>query len=159
VGTTCCIEPLARMLKDPDALVNQLAEHALWSVWFRLGKEEANHHVCRGSQAIGRGEHEHAVSHFNQALRIDPAFAEAYNQRALAYYLMERFEESIADCHRTIKRMPCHFGAWAGLGHCHAHLGRFDEALSAYEKALQINPHLESLQPSINELKKRLSGE
>jgi len=36
--------------------------------------------------------------------------------------------------------MPCHFGAWAGLGHCYAHEGRLAEAVEAYERALEINP-------------------
>jgi len=69
-----------------------------------------------------------AIEHFTLALEIDPRFAEAYNQRAIAQYLQEQFSQSIADCRRTIELMPCHFGAWAGLGHCHAHEGRLEKA-------------------------------
>jgi tetratricopeptide (TPR) repeat protein len=52
--------------------------------------------------------------------------------------------------------MPCHFGAWAGMGHCHAHLERISEAIECYEKALSINPHLHCIKETIRELKKRL---
>jgi len=50
-------------------------------------------------------------------------------QRAIVHYLSERFDESVEDCHRTVSRMPAHFGAWAGMGHCYAHLGKHVEAI------------------------------
>src|SRR2546430_1001034 len=31
--------------KDPDPMVNEIAEHALWAVWFRGGSEQANHEL------------------------------------------------------------------------------------------------------------------
>src|SRR3984885_865642 len=38
VGKGCCIKELAHHLRDPDPVVNEMAEHALWSIWFRSGK-------------------------------------------------------------------------------------------------------------------------
>jgi cytochrome c-type biogenesis protein CcmH/NrfG len=55
--------------------------------------------------------------------------------------------------------MPCHFGAWAGMGHCHAHVGRFKDALAAYRKALAINPHLECLTEACAELERQTDPE
>jgi tetratricopeptide (TPR) repeat protein len=159
VGCKKCIEPLAEQLKDRDPLVNQMAEHAMWSIWFRLGSEEANHHLCRGAKAIDRGDYDHAISHFNHAIEITPDFAEAYNQRALAKYLLESFEESIADCRRTVELMPMHFGAWAGMGHCNAHLGQLQQAVQCYERALAINPHMCQVREAIHELKGRISAD
>jgi tetratricopeptide (TPR) repeat protein len=155
VGGSCCIKELAERLKDPDPMCNQMAEHALWSIWFRLGSPEANHQLCRGAKALGRREFDHAIGHFTQAIELNPDFAEAYNQRAIAYYLMEQYEESIRDCLATVERMPCHFGAWAGMGHCEAHLGRLTDAIGSYERALEINPHLECIKQTIDELRQR----
>lgn len=157
VGPGCCVEELSNQLKDPDSVINELAEHALWAVWLRCGKtREVNQLVCRGAEALSTREFKRAIDHFNQAIRQDPDFAEAYNQRAIAYYLSEDYEKSIGDCHRAIVRMPCHFGAWAGMGHCHAHLERIDKAIECYEKALEINPHLHCIEETIQELKKQL---
>ena len=158
VGGRCCIPPLAARLKDSDKMVNQMAEHALWSVWFRSGTPEANHEVCRGTRALGRRDFAHALSHFDRAAALDPTFAEAYNQRAIVHYLSEGFEASIDDCHRAVSRMPCHFGAWAGMGHCHAHLGKHDEAIRSYEKALEINPRLEGVRQGIESLREESTG-
>lgn len=157
VGSACCVPELANHLKDADPVVHEMTEHALWSIWFRLGNSpEANHELARGAQALERKDFEHAIDHFNRAVELDPSFAEPYNQRAVAAYLMERYEASIADCQRTIERMPVHFGALAGMGHCYAHLGKLREAIETYERALAIHPHLECLREAIPELRARL---
>lgn len=155
VGGKCCLKDLAAQLKHPDPMVNQMAEHALWSIWFRLGSIEANHELCRGTQYLNRGEYDHAICCFTKALEKDPNFAEAYNQRALAKYLLERYDESLEDCARTVQLMPCHFGAWSGMGHCHAHMGRINEALECYEKAISINPGFGGIRQAIAELANR----
>jgi tetratricopeptide (TPR) repeat protein len=154
VGGKCCVPALVEQLKDPDRVVNEMAEHALWAVWFRSSTVEANHQLCRGSQALNRREFEHAIRHFDRAIAIDPKFAEAYNQRAIAHYLHEEYEESVQDCRMAVELMPAHFGAWAGLGHGYAHLGRLEEAREAYEKALAINPHLSCVREMIEELRR-----
>jgi tetratricopeptide (TPR) repeat protein len=156
VGTGCCAKELAQQLKDPDPIVNEMAEHALWSIWFRLGTPPANHELGRGAQALGRREFDHAIEHFTRAIEMCPDFAEAYNQRAIAQYLQEHWEESVADCERTVERMPFHFGALAGMGHCYAHLGKLRRAIKCYENALEVNPHLGCIQQAIGELKRRV---
>ncbi|HET6252318.1 MAG TPA: tetratricopeptide repeat protein [Tepidisphaeraceae bacterium] len=155
-GEKCSIPCVASQLQHPDSVVNQMAEHALWSIWFRCGNDEANNELCRGTRALNRRAFDCAMQHFTRATELDPTFAEAYNQRAITKYLNERYEESIADCREAIERMPCHFGAWAGLGHCHAHQGRLSDALSCYERALAINPHLDGIREAITELKREL---
>jgi tetratricopeptide (TPR) repeat protein len=153
VGTPCAIPDLAVELKHPDKMVNEMAEHALWSVWFRGGTPQANHELARGAQALEGRDFRHAIEHFDRAIAQCPAFAEAYNQRAIARYLLEEYEGSIEDCREAIERMPCHFGAHAGMGHCYAHLGRPREAVECYEKALAANPHLDCIRQTIEHLK------
>jgi tetratricopeptide (TPR) repeat protein len=158
VGPACCTEELSIQLRDPDPVINDLAEHALWAIWLRSGKSpEANQLVCRGAEALNTRDFPKAIEIFSQAIRVDPDFAEAYNQRAIAYYLSEDYPRSIADCRRAIMRMPCHFGAWAGMGHCHAHLDEIPQAIECYEKALAINPHLHCVEETVGELKKRIN--
>jgi len=155
VGTACSVADVAVELKHPDKIVNEMAEHALWSVWFRCGTPPANHELMRGAQALERKDIPHAIRHFDRAIEQCPTFAEPFNQRATARYLQEEYEPSIADCQRAIELMPCHFGALAGMGHCYAHLGKAREAVAAYERALEVNPHLECVRQTVAELKSR----
>jgi tetratricopeptide (TPR) repeat protein len=154
VGTRCCVKPLSEQLKHPDPVVNDMAEHALWTIWFRLGTPEANHQLARGTQALTRRDFDHAMCHFSKAIELDPSFAEAYNQRALAEYLQEQYEPAIEDSRQATARMPCHFAAWAGMGHCQAHLGRREEAIRSYERALAINPHLTCVKEAVEALRR-----
>ena len=148
---------LAGLLKDRDPMVNQMAEHAMWTIWFRSGAtDEANRELCRGTKAMNRREFDVAVEHFDRAVAADPGFAEAYNQRALVRYLQERYEECIVDCKLVVERMPHHFGAWAGLGHCYAHLGRLNDAVRCYEKVLSIHPSFGGVAQVLEELRSRL---
>jgi tetratricopeptide (TPR) repeat protein len=156
VGDTTTVDPVCRLLADADPVVNQMAEHALWSIWFRAGTPEANHDLCRGVKALHRREFERAITHFDAAVAAVPTFAEAYNQRAIAHYLADRYELSIADCRKATRLVPCHFGAWAGMGHCFLSLSRFKQALGSYERALAINPHLDSLRQTAAEIRSRL---
>lgn len=150
---------VAGLLKDSDPMVNQMAEHAMWTIWFRSGaNDEANRELCRGTQAMNRREFDAAVEHFTRALKADPTFAEAYNQRAIVRYLEERYDDSISDCKRAVERMPHHFGAWAGMGHCYAHLGRLKQAAACYEKVLAIHPSFGGVRQVLDELRHRLEN-
>ena len=153
LGDRNCIEPLAKQLADEDPMVNQMAEHALWSIWFRLGKRCANESIMQGLRELNCREFDKAIVHFSRAIELDTDFAEAYNQRAIVHYLREEWDESIKDCRRTVALMKCHFGAWAGMGHCYAHTHQLSDAVRCYEKALSINPHLSCVRDAVGELK------
>jgi len=158
VGCRECLPDLVRQLRDPDPMINQMAEHAVWSIWFRMGTPQANCEVHRGVKAMDRRDFDAAVEHFTRAIGLSPTFAEAYNQRATAHYLLERYDDSIADALAAVQHCPEHFGAWAGLGHCYACLGQINPAIEAYERALSINPRLECLHEAIAELKSSRRG-
>ena len=147
---------LADLLKDPDPMVNQMAEHAMWTIWFRSGaSDEANRELCRGTKAMNRRDFDEALAHFDRAIAADPNFAEAYNQRAILHYLRENFDECIGDCKAAVERMPHHFGAWAGMGHCYAHLGLLKDACRCYEKVLSIHPSFGGVPQVLEELRCR----
>jgi tetratricopeptide (TPR) repeat protein len=96
------------------------------------------------------------VEKFSQAIREDETFAEAYNQRAIAHYLSERYEKSIADCKAALSLVPQHFGAMSGMGHCHAHMERWRQAKHCYRLALAIHPRLEGIETSLEQIEQLL---
>jgi tetratricopeptide (TPR) repeat protein len=156
VGDLSAVDPVSRLLASPDPLVNQLAEHTLWTIWFRAGTDNANHELCRGAKALARREFGQAVEHFDAAIAEVPDFAEAFNQRAIAHYLADRYDQSIADCRRAVELIPCHFGAWAGMGHCFLHQEKFADALRCYDRAMVINPHLDSLRQAADQIRTKI---
>ena len=152
VGDTHCTPSLIRALRDMDEQVNQMAEHGLWSIWFRSGKPQATQPFHQGVALLTAENYQSAVDRFHEALRQDPDFAEAFNQCAIAHYFLGNWKESIADCDATIRRVPHHFGAICGMGHCYAQLDDLHRALRCYKHALRINPRMTTLERAINQL-------
>ena len=144
---------LAAALRDDDALVRQLSEHALWTLWHQSGDPEVDAQFQTGLNAMQRGAFSEAVEIFSDVIERAPTFAEGYNKRATVYYLMREFEKSIADCDKTIELNPIHFGALSGAGLCYLGLRDLHNAKSYFERAVEVNPNLPQIQKYIEEIK------
>ncbi|QNN25307.1 tetratricopeptide repeat protein [Planctomycetales bacterium ZRK34] len=157
VGDARSLRCLTRALRDADPHINQLAEHALWSVWFRLGSSEAQKHFRRGLAAMENDQHALAVSHFRQAQLAGPTFASAYHQCAIAHYMIDEYEPAIECCRQAVELMPGHFAAYSTMGHCFAHLGQFAEAADCYRRSLAINPRMEGIATALGRIERSLA--
>src|SRR5689334_15358410 len=86
VGDMACVPCLTQSLQDIDEQVNQMADHGLWSIWFRRGGSlKAMQPFKQGASRLAAENYHGAISSFEEATRIDPQFAEAYNQCAIAH--------------------------------------------------------------------------
>ncbi len=65
----------------------------------------------------------------------------------------------MADIAHVLKLEPRHIGALAGMGVILEREGFRDDALRAYQRALQIAPQLKSLKDSVERLTKAVQGE
>lgn len=142
IGDEEAVPALIDALKDNDIGTRLTAESALWHIWTRSGDASIDKMLNDGKSLLKAEAYEEAVEHFTEVIKAAPVFAEGYNQRAIAYFLMEEWSKSIRDCKRAIALNPNHFGAFAGMGHVYVRLGKIEEAIEAYKKALLINPNL-----------------
>ena len=149
---------LVQALRDTDEGVRALADLALWAVFLRSGDPEVDRLTQEGIERIRRGDLEEAVALFSQIIARAPGFAEGYNKRATAYYLMGRHRESLEDCERTLARNPWHFGALSGMGLIYAALDEPRRALEAFEKALAVHPSLEGARRNAEALRELLAA-
>jgi len=143
---------VARALRDTDLTVRRLAGDALWAIWFRADTPENNKTLEQVSQLIGHQRLEQAVELATRLLERSPRFAEAYNQRAIAHFAQEHFEESAADCRRVLEHNPYHFGALSGLAQCQLRLGQRREALKTFRRALRLQPYNDGLREAVDAL-------
>ena len=158
VGDVSVVGCLAKALHDIDEQVNEMAQHGLWSIWFRAGSPQAVKPFRQGVAMLGSEQYPPAVEHFLDTKRIDPDFAEAYNQCAIAHFFMGNWEAAIEDCKRTIERMPVHFGAASGMGHCYTQLGDLRRAQQCYTHALKINPRMPAIVSACDSIREVLRG-
>ena len=92
------------------------------------------------------------------AIELDPDFAEAYNQCAIAHFFLGQWEAAIRDSRRALTLMPSHFGAMSGMGHCYAHLGDLEAALRCYRESVRINPRMTAVADAIERLEAKLQS-
>jgi tetratricopeptide (TPR) repeat protein len=144
---------LAQALRDADSTVRGFAEAAMWSVWSRSGDDEIDKLFHVGVMQLSDRRLAPAVRTFTRIIERKPEFAEGWNKRATAYFLLGEFDKSLADCDEVVKRNPYHWGALSGYGMIHMQESRPGQALAYFEKAIAVNPNLPQVQETIELLK------
>ena len=150
VGDDSCVACLATALHDPEEQVGELAEHALWSIWFRAGQDHVMDQFITGLEAMEAEQFPEAIDCFHQTVALDPKFAEAFNQCGMAHFLQEEYDKALADYQTAVQLTPVHF-----IGHCYTQMGAFDQAMTAYRRALAIHPRLPGIELAIARLEHR----
>jgi tetratricopeptide (TPR) repeat protein len=154
MADTARLDPL---LRDDNPLVRDYAEEALWAIWSRSGNAAIDQLMARGVAETERRDYTAAIATFSDIIRRKPEFAEGWNKRATVYYLAGEDRQSIADCAEVLKRNPRHFGALSGLGLIYTRLGRFEEALAWFRKALDVNPNMVGVEMNIERIEQLLA--
>jgi tetratricopeptide (TPR) repeat protein len=144
---------LAAALRDIDPVVRASAESAMWQVWSRSGDAAIDRLFSDGVDQMNARQGEQAVDTFSEIIRRRPEFAEGWNKRATVYYLLGEYQKSLADCDEVMRRNPYHFGALSGYGMIYLRLDQPATALEYFERALRVNPNLESTRQTIELLK------
>lgn len=151
------LEVLLQSLKQDDEYQRELATAALWQRWFYQKGTVGNQRLQEVQAMADKGQIEAAEDLLSDLVAELPDFAEAWNRRAVLYFMQERYPEAMADCQRTINLVPYHFGALHGLGLCHAALGQCEEAIQAFRRALVVQPYALTNQRLILECTAQLS--
>jgi tetratricopeptide (TPR) repeat protein len=148
----------ARLAVAKDAAEANGIANLIERRWSRSGSDTADLLMSRAGEALKASDHALAVELLDRVLSLKPDWAEAWNRRATAFFLLDDSASSIADIRQVLAREPRHFGAWAGLGHIYLSGGDKQRALEAYQKALAIHPHLPKLRDAIDRLKPEIEG-
>ena len=150
---------LGKALSDDDSVVRAMAEDALWAIWSRADTPEHNQALNQVQLAISREQLDQAEVLANRLIGLAPNFAEAYNQRAIIYFLQGRFAESVQDCQQVLSRNPYHFGAISGMAQSQDRLNRPQDALKTLRRALKLQPHRTSLRDKIRILEAQIESD
>jgi tetratricopeptide (TPR) repeat protein len=130
-------------------------ESRIWDAWMHGGNELENEALSMATEAMNKADYAKAEQLLNALTVAAEKFSEAYNKRATLYFLMGRYEDSLADIVKTLDLEPRHFGALSGRAMIMQGLGRNAEAIVAYKEALSINPNMVSARAAILSLEKQ----
>ena len=139
---------------DPVAL--SAAHTEIWEIWTRNDDAELNALMEEGIVMMSRRRLDEALAIFDNLVDIAPDYAEAWNKRATVHFMLGNYADSIADVDVTLNLEPRHFGALSGLGQIELQQGDPAAALSAFEAALRVHPHLPGTRAVIDQLRRGL---
>ena len=122
----------------------------IWASWMESGSAAADLVMERAVQAQAFGDLNHARALYDRVIAIQPDYAEAWNRRATVFLAQENYSEALRDVNEALRLEPRHFGAWGGLGAVLERLGSKDEAVAAYENALDLYPFFPSAKRGIS---------
>jgi tetratricopeptide (TPR) repeat protein len=153
VGTMKSNRALATALRDADPVVRHHAGDGLWELWFRGDTVELGVQL---QEALRLPDQQQVLAALDDLIRHAPDFAEAYNQRAIVHFRRGEYSKTVTDCERTLRLNPVHFGAASGMGQSFLRMNKPRAALRAFQRALDINPHLDDLRDTVRDLQAAL---
>ena len=156
IGDDGAASGLVQALRDADPAVRGEAHEALWAIWHRSGDPAIDTLLQQGIALMGVGRLSESVAVFSDVIARAPAFAEGWNKRATAYYLMGELDRSLADCEEVVKRNPIHFGALSGFGLIYLQKDDLLRAVEYFEKALAVNPNLAQIESVLEQIREVL---
>ena len=126
-------------------------------IWAQSGSPTVDLLVQWASSAMLEKRYTAAVDFLNEAIAIDPDYAEAWNRRATVYFLRNDYAHAMYDINRTLELEPRHYGALTGMAEILRARGLKEQALKAYEQALEVNPMMRDAQKGLLDLTEELS--
>jgi len=149
---------LGEALHDPDRGVRMLADNGIRQLWRRDGNAPLQRRLAELTRMNVSSLYEECLEAVDEFIDESPWFAEAWNQRAIARFALEQFEESANDCHQCLELNAYHFPAAVGMAHSYLEMEDPFAALECFRRALKINPDLEEVRVQINYLERTLEG-
>ena len=141
--------------KDADLL-----EKKIWAVWNEHPKnKELTEKLEFGTELMYEGSYNYALKVFNNIIRTDSEWSEAWNKRATLLFFMKDFNKSLDDIKIVLRIEPRHVGALSGQAQIYIELEEYEKALDSLKKASKIYPVIRGnkLIPDLKKLIKKQS--
>ena len=104
--------------------------------------------VESGEKYREEGDNLKALDCFNNAIRAEPSYALAYTYRGLLYTRTKAYSKAIEDFEKAITLIAHPNPAdsmdmmpYVLYGYCHYELNNYEQAISGFSKAIEINPY------------------
>ena len=141
--------PIPKEMKQPVLhylrKYHGIATHTIYNDIFGYIQNQEKHQIAYAEFYIGltsqeKGEYEEAIRHYDQAIRINPQDAVAYNNRGIAKDALGRHDQAIDDFDQAIRINPQLTQAYNNRGNAKHTLGQHHDAMVDYNQAIHIKP-------------------
>ena len=112
-----------------------------------------------GNAAMTKKDFPTAIAAYTEALDLSPAGPSShvyYSNRAAAHCSLQNYKSAIADCEASIALEPSFAKAAARLGLANYFEGNYADSVTAYEKAVDLEPSNKSSADALNKARNKL---
>lgn len=151
-------EFFAALKTAPTEAAAALIEGKIRQAWQQSGSPAVLLLLNRGSSDLEEGDAEAALDAFDDALVLEPDYAEAWLHRAQAKFHAGDYRGAIRDIEATLRREPRHFVALQTLSRIAEAQQDYKGALMAWERVLQLDPRTPDGQERLLMLQRKAFG-
>ncbi|MDO8752762.1 MAG: tetratricopeptide repeat protein [Anaerolineales bacterium] len=127
---------------DPFGNEDEITETKNPEVW----NEKGNIHYQNGS-------YDHAIAAYNKAIELDRSFGWPYSNLALTYLTLGKLTEAILFYQKSATILldrEEQAASWNSLGNIYRHLNDYENAITAYQKADELDPRNEGKREKVD---------
>ncbi|MFC1916283.1 fused MFS/spermidine synthase [Chloroflexota bacterium] len=100
---------------------------------------EAEKHRNVGLNLESQGKVKEAIAEYDEAIRSDPYFFVAYNNRGVAYEKLGQLQQAIQDFDEAIRLNPQDSVVYYNRGTTYGKLGQLQQAFQDFDEAIRLN--------------------
>ena len=124
----------------------------------RSGSDTADLLMSRAGEAIEKKDAALAVELLDRVTTLRPDWAQAWNRRATAFYLLDDPVRAMSDLGQALAREPRLYDAIDSLARLELASGNEKLALQAFRRALAIHPFLKGAKEIVDRLAPGIDG-
>jgi len=94
----------------------------------------------RGIAYSDKGDHDRAISQYDEAIRLDPKYVAAYNNRGNSYNRKGEYRRALQDYDKALQLDPKYARGFNNRGEVFENLDEPDRARDAYSAAINLDP-------------------
>jgi lipoprotein NlpI len=94
----------------------------------------------RGNAYYWKGDYDHAIRDYDQAIRLNPNYANAMDGLGLAYKFKGDFDHSIQIYDQAVRLSPTSTWVFSGRGATYFAKGDYDRAIEDFSQAIRLDP-------------------
>jgi tetratricopeptide (TPR) repeat protein len=95
--------------------------------------------VKQSKQALEQNKIKEAINLADEAIRLEPTSAEAYNAKGLAHYAFSEYEQALGAYTKATELNPTYKEAFYNRGVCYYWLSKNEMALADFQKAIDLD--------------------
>jgi tetratricopeptide (TPR) repeat protein len=134
-------------------------EAQITQLWLNAGSPAVTLLMSRGLRELKAQTPQDAIEDLGAAITLQPDFAEAYHQRAIARFAAGDTPGAVADLQATLEHEPRDFGAFQTLEAIAESREDWKSAYAAWQKLMDIDPKTPGGEDKLKDLRRRALGD